>query len=188
MNGRSIKLATVAAVLCLLWVTSASTQNLIINGDFSSGLTGWTTTPTAPVTITYDGAVGNPAGSALFARNDSTPPVTANGNYLYQVIPVAIGQCYQINADWKGDLLNGGAGRNWAEVFISFASTASATPATIVYKKATDGGPNDVPMPWNWESVLLSPNDGTSPQDGVFIATDNFMVVGFNLGRPRPVE
>jgi len=54
---------------------------------------------------------------------------------------------------------------------------------TIRYKKATDGGPNDIPMPWDWESITASPDSskpGTS--NGVFTATGNYMTVAFNLG------
>ena len=169
----------VAAGICLLCVSSATAQNLIVNGDFATGdLTGWTTAVNASTTVTYDGTAGNPSGSALLTRNNTA--ASANGNYIYQVIPVTSGNQYKLDADWKGDLLNGGNGRNWAEVFVSFASSSLAIPADIEYKKATDGGPNEVPMPWNWESVLRSHDGG--PEDGIYTATDNYMVVGFNLG------
>ena len=96
----------IAALVCLLDVFSAAAQNLIVNGDFGIGdLTGWTTTPAAPATIIYDGGLGNPAGAATLARNDTT--ADANGNYLYQIVPVVIGQQYKLSADWQGDLLNG---------------------------------------------------------------------------------
>jgi hypothetical protein len=166
---------------CLLGAWTNAAGNLIVNGDFSTGdLTGWTTTLTAPATITPDASEGNPSGSALLARNDTA--ASANGNILLQAIPVTPGRQYKLTADWKGDLLNGGSGRNWAEVMVSFAADPSATPDRIVYKKATDGGPNALPMPWDWESILLSPVDGSAPLDGVFTATDNYMLVGFNLG------
>ena len=69
MNMRSITMVKVALV-CLLGISSGTAQNLIVNGDFGAGhLTGWTTTPTAPISITYDGGFGNPSGSALVENN-----------------------------------------------------------------------------------------------------------------------
>jgi pectate lyase len=183
MREKHTTLATVAAGVCLLCAFSTTAQNLIVNGDFGTGdLTGWTLTPAAPTTITYDIGTGNPSGAAALARNDST--ATANGNYLYQIIPVVNGQQYQLSAQWKGDLLNGGTGRNWAEVYINFTATNTPfVPGTIRYKKATDGGPNQIPMPWDWESITTSP-DGSNPgpADGVFTATGNYMTLAFNLG------
>jgi pectate lyase len=184
MNKLSLTLTMVAAGFCLLCASSINAQNLISNGDFSSGLTGWTVatnnTTTYATTITYDSGMGNPLGSALMNRVNTT--LADNSDYLYQVIPVSIGKSYQFNADWKGDLLNGGSGRNWAEVLIAFVPDVGAPAFTIQYKKATGGGPNEPAAPWNWESVLASPNSVTSPTNGIFIATDKYLVVGFNLG------
>jgi pectate lyase len=184
MNKRNLILATIATGACLFCTSGAKAQNLIVNGDFSSGLTGWivatNNTTTYETTITYDVGVGNPAGSALLDRVDTT--LADNSDYLYQVVPVMPGQSYQFNADWAGDLLNGGTGRNWAEVMIAFVPNAGSPTFTIQYKKATVGGPNAPTTPWDWESVLASPSDTSSPTNGVFTATDNYMVVAFNLG------
>ncbi len=148
---------------------------LVTNGDFATDLSGWTLTPTSPTTITWDN------GTALLARNDTTAAV--NGNYLYQIVPVVSGKQYQIAAQWKGDLLNGGTGRNWAEVYVGFGPSATTISGSIMYKKATDGGPNATPMPWGWESILLSPNTSpVGPADGIFTATDSYMTIAFNLG------
>lgn len=187
MNKGRLFLATVAAGTCLLCVSSATAQNLIVNGDFATDLSGWTTTPTAPVTITWS------AGTALLQRNDST--AAANGNYLYQIVPVTIGNSYQLSADWAGDLLNSGTGRNWAEVYINFgSSTASvdptSNPGTINYKRATDGGNSSNPYtlvsydnPWTSQNITNSPQSTTvGPVDGVFTATDSYMLLAFNLG------
>jgi pectate lyase len=182
-NNRMNKtIAILAATVCLLYLSSANAQNLIANGDFSSGLTGWTLQPGGVVqtTITYTNGVGNPPGSALLDRVSTA--LADNSDYLYQVIPVENGKSYQFNAEWKGDLLNGGTGRNWAEVLIAFVSNPGTPAFTIMYKKATAGGPNEPTAPWDWESVLASPNDTVSPTNGIFTATDNYMVVGFNLG------
>jgi len=171
-----------AAGLCLLLTMgTADAQNLVTNGDFASDLSGWTSTPNAPTTISFDGAEGVPAGSAALARNDTA--ASSNGNYLWQAVPVTNGAEYTLDADWKGDLLNGGSGRNWAEVAVEFNDTGVLTTpidSSILYKKATDGGPNDLPMPFDWESILASADGG--PADGVFTATGDFMIVAFNLG------
>jgi len=151
--------------------------NLITNGDFATSLSGWTTSIANPtqVQITWD------AGTAKLARtvSDATAP---NGNYLYQIIPVVNGNQYVLNAEWKGDLT--GTDRQWAEVYVGFvASGTSTSKGSIMYKKATYGGPNATPMPWDWESILLSPNTSPVPPDGgIFTATDSYMVVAFNLG------
>jgi len=159
MKKGNRNLVTVCPAVCLLCISSATGQNLIVNGDFSAGLAGWSSTPNGTTTIIHDAGLGNPAGSAALDRNDST--VQDNGNYLYQIVPVSNGSQYELSADWQGDLLNGGTGRNWAEVYINFGPSIASldptvNPGTILYKKATDGGPNDVPMPWIWEDITLT--------------------------------
>jgi pectate lyase len=183
VKKRNVTRVTVAAGVCLLCLSSATAQELIVNGDFGSGnLSGWTSTPVAPTSITYDAGTGNPSGSAFLARNNSA--ALANGNYLYQIIPVVNGAQYKLSAQWKGDLLNGGTGRNWAEVYVNFTdSNTTFSPGIIRYKKATDGGPNQTPMPWDWESIIASPDSSNpGPTNGVFTATGNYMTVAFNLG------
>lgn len=156
-----------SAVACLAGVACTPAQNLIVNGDLSAGnLLGWTITPNAPITITYDAGTGNPAGAAFLARNDST--AAANGNHLHQIIPVANGAQYKLSAQSKGDLLNGGTGRNWAEVYINFTDTDTTfVPGTIRYRKATDGGPNPTPMPCGWIEMKSEPVPVDTDNDGM---------------------
>jgi hypothetical protein len=191
------------AGLWLLGLCGINAQNLVTNGNFSTGdLTGWSTTisittPANPTTITYDSTKGNPVGSALLARNEVLN--APNANYLYQVIPVVVGQKYKLSADWAGDLLNGNTGRNWAEVYVNFAATAEAldlktavpqAPGIIYYKKATDGANSTNPItttpyvqPWTWEDITKSPTSATvGPVDGAFTATGAFMLIAFNVG------
>ena len=160
------------AILAAAWTGTPPVQELVVNGGFDTDLSGWTLTPNPPTTITWDN------GTALLARNDATD--SSNGNYLYQNIPVVSGRQYKIEAQWKGDLLNGGTGRNWAEVFVGFQSSPTGMSGSIEYKKATDGGPNEYPQPWDWESILLSPDGG--PEDGIYTATNSYMTIAFNLG------
>ena len=156
------------------WMGSTSVvTELVINGNFTTDLSGWMITPNAPTTITWASS-----GTALLARNDATS--SSNSNYLYQNVAVESGKQYQFNAQWTGDLFNGGTGRNWAEVFIGFGSSPTAFAGSIMYKKATDGGPNENPQPWDWQSVLDSPDGG--PANGIFTATNSYMTIGFNLG------
>jgi hypothetical protein len=173
------------AAATLLCGSALFGNNLLSNGDFSSGnLDGWTVVANAPTTITYDAD----SGAALLHRNSSA--AASNANYLYQTVQVVVGRQYQVSAQWKGDLLNEGTGRNWAEVIVNFTATAPAPfspqPQTLFYKKRTDGSINDVPMPWNWQNIVESPNTETTiippPGDGVFTATAEFMTIAFNLG------
>lgn len=55
----------------------------------------------------------------------------------------------------------------------------TTNPGTIDYKVATDGGPND-PMPATWADITTAPNGG--PADGIYTATDEYMLAAFNLG------
>lgn len=186
MNRLPSPAATLLALTFL--VEPGAARNLVVNGDFSAGdLSGWSVTPNAPTTIAHDPNEGQPPGSAAIQRGEVTD--SSNANYLYQAIPVMPGRQYRFDARWKGDLFAGATGRNWAEVFVSFADSAAALPGTIVYKKASDGGPNEPPPAgWDWESVLLSPDHEGVPVDGVFTATDEFLVVGFNLGGRGPSD
>jgi PEP-CTERM motif len=149
------------------------------------------------VSIAYDGTAGNPSGSALLSINDNT--TAPNADYLYQIVPVTVGQQYQLNADWSGDLYNGSTGRNWAEVYLAFGPTAAALDPTsnnpgnntgnIQYKRATDGSNSSNPNtgttydnPWTWQSITDSPVGTSTPADGIFTASDNYMLLAFNLG------
>ena len=182
MTKRTLISISLSVVMVAGVAQNAHSQNLIVNGGFDTDLSGWTTTPTAPVTITWD------AGTAALARNDST--ASANANYLYQNVPVVNGMQYQLSADWAGDLLNGGTGRNWAEVYINFGASPLdplVAPGTIMYKRATDGGQSTSPVtglpfdnPWTSQDITLSYTDG--PADGIITATGDYMLVAFNLG------
>jgi pectate lyase len=153
--------------------------DLIANGGFATDLSGWSTSIANPtlVQITWD------AGTAKLARtvSNSTAP---NGNYLYQVIPVVSGRQYQIAAQWKGDLTTTSTDRQWAEVYVGFVATGTPTSmGSIMYKKSTYGGVNTPTAPWDWASILLSPNTSpVPPAGGLFTATDSYMVVAFNIG------
>jgi len=176
---------------CSLFVLAAANsqaQNLITNPGFDTDLSGWLIASGGvnQTTIGHDSSEGLPPGSAKLDRVISDE--FDNKDILYQLIPVQNGLQYNVDAQWKGDLLNGGTGRNWAEVMVTFLPTGDPIPNGadfpddwIQYKKATDGGPHTPPNGvFDWESILDSPDGG--PTDGWFTATDDWMLVGFNLG------
>lgn len=84
--------------------TGATAQNLIGSADISYSMSGWTITRIAWARISAAGAVRNPVGVELLARNDSRG--SANANSVYQDIPVVTGRKHQGNAPWKDDFLN----------------------------------------------------------------------------------
>jgi hypothetical protein len=169
--------------------------NVMENGNLAVDSSGWTYMATTGATglmhADYDLATGNPAGCEKLwvdAFDAST-----NGYRFGQVLRVNKGQKYKLTGDWKGDLtglLNdptyGSGSRNWAEVFVGFFETYPPTDdwGTIRYKKAIGGTAlNADPMPWDWQSILISP-DATNPgpADGVFTATGQYMTVSINVG------
>lgn len=175
----------------LLTAVGGQAQNLLTNPGFDSGdLSGWLLasdpTQSDQTEIAYDGGEGNPAGSALLDRVTSAE--FDNKDLIYQLVDVEVGSQYKVDADWMGDLLNGGDGRNWAEALVAFVPTGDPMPDGadfvddwIQYKRATDGDPNTpAGGTFGWESILDAPDGG--PADGVFTATDEWMVLAFNLG------
>lgn len=187
----------IGTCLCACYVAlaghSVQAMNLLANPNFDSDLSGWTaaygepTVGVAQTVISYSNTEGNGPGSASLDRVSSAE--FDNKDVLYQIVDIDPNGVYALDAEWKGDLLNGNTGRNWAEVIVKFepalptiADGSYFDDASIVYKKATDGGPNEPAGPFDWESILASPAGGSA--DGVFTAgaTDEFMVIGFNLG------
>ena len=168
----------------------SATVNLLTNGDFATDLDGWTlahpTGSTGTVTAVWDFTEGNPSGAARLDKTSST--AATNGHRFYQMIPVTTGKHYKLSAQWKGSL--GTVGTNWAEVYVGFVTsvpTSTTGWGSVMYKKQYPGSPKNIPAggTWDWEEITASMN-GTSPagglSDGVFLATDNYMLVSFNIG------
>lgn len=188
--------------------TGVARANLVVNGDFGAGLTGWSTfygdTGTTPTganqsQISADAAVGNPLPSAKLDRVITT--AFDNKDFIYQLIPVSNGEQYVLDADWRGDLQGTGGtatnARNWAEVYVAFfpsgttiTDAAQLPDAQIRYKKRWDvaGGSGTLNVDqsgiFDWESILSSPDTSAvpGPTDGTFTASDELMLVGFNIG------
>ncbi len=187
--------AIVSVSLLLASSEISNAQNLVTNGDFGTGdLSGWLIANgrTDQTEISYDGANGLPTGSAFLNR--TAPPLEAdNRDLLYQFVDVEIGESYTFDAQWKGDLY--GDDRSWAEIWVGFVETNDPIPDGDAhdtsfrrYKKASFGGPNDpfdndpVDGAWDWESVLLSPDGDKPPEDDIYVADNEFMMVSFLLG------
>jgi len=180
------------AVLAASWgMIPAEPLNLITNGTFDDNIAGWQFLPPVAtdgiVTASFDASDGNPAGSALV--NADTTLAATNSSRFYQVIPVEAGREYRLSGEWMGDI-KGTVGtvpstRNWAEIYVTFVTDGSAVPTSwggIMYKKAfgvanQNIGPTGA---WSWEPITASVADG--PADGVFTASDDYMVVAVNLG------
>jgi len=180
------------AVLAVLWgANPPEPSDAVNNGTFDTDTAGWEFLPPVAtdgiVTASFDAMDGSPAGSALISA-DTTLAAT-NSARFYQIIPVEVGRQYKLSGDWMGDI-KGTVGtvtnaRNWAEIYVTFVTDGSAVPTSwgsIMYKKAfgvanQNIGPTGA---WSWEPITASVADG--PADGVFTATDDYMVVAVNLG------
>lgn len=150
---------------------------IITNGDFTSDLTGWILVhpagSTGTMTAVWDGTAGSPAGSVKIAKSAGA----VSGHKFYQVIPVTNGSHYRVTAQWKGSL---SGGTNSANVYVSFVSSPPPTSwGSAMYTKSSGT--------WDWENItialitlLASPDVGLA--DGVFKATDDYMVVAFDIG------
>jgi len=103
-------------ILCGLYLCSpANAQNLIANGDFEAGLTGWTQWNAPPTTFwngtwqhSNDCDIWVPTNGCPFAGSTSHAQKkgsTANNNAhggLLQTISVVAGETYTVSGQWSG--------------------------------------------------------------------------------------
>jgi len=168
------------AVALVGFLAAGASANLLVNGDFSAGLSGWTywNAPWGTVTVDTAGCPnpGNPEPSASHS--------TGHGSGgIYQVVAVAPGTVVTVDADWTGDLKDAG----WAEVMLFSPSAGediagridAGNAADIAYKKDSWG--MNPPTAWDWEPASLSPhpsgNGGT-----ITVGADGLVVVATKLG------
>ncbi|MBN1788403.1 MAG: Ig-like domain-containing protein [Sedimentisphaerales bacterium] len=175
------------------WMVSRVKTEDINNGTFDTELDPWALVDAEGVqgtmTVTFDGSYGQPAGSALIQAD--TTGTAVNHHRFYQVIPVIVGDRYKFSGQWSGALYdpNSTTRRNWAEVFVGFSPDDTPSEwGTIMYKKRfiSVGSSSNVNFDpnsdgtWEWEEITDSPEAG--PADGLFVASQPYMVVSFNLG------
>jgi uncharacterized repeat protein (TIGR03803 family)/probable HAF family extracellular repeat protein len=166
------------------------TNDIAVNGTFTDGIAGWTAIDMAAATGTlmadWDAPFGNPPGAAYLMCDLSGGDV--DGHFLCQVLPVTPGNRYKLSGQWTGDMtIVAGTETTWANIVVTFeAGTDPAgwhltEPDALMYRKALGStlqniDPNGI---WGWEEFTSSPASG--PADGIFTATDNYMVVAFSL-------
>lgn len=127
-----------AAVLGVLtFAASAHAQNLVVNGDFEGGFSGWTTWSVSNgfwngVWIqSNDCDIWVPtvcplAGAVSHAQKKGSGAGNAHGG-LFQVIDVTPGQRYRVTGQWSGGVTGNAAGNaTWWEVVV-FDGVVDAT-------------------------------------------------------------
>lgn len=135
------------ATALLTLSAGASAQNLIVNGGFESGFSGWSTWDTHEVGFSpwlRDGTCvlwGIPPaaciseGSAIYAQRNATYGRARGG--IYQIIPVLPGRQYRISGVWSGNFRpNAISNMSW---WTLVAMEGEAQPAMI-------------DPPWGYES------------------------------------
>jgi hypothetical protein len=181
------------AVLASSWGEVPTPQALMTNGDFSANISGWQFLPPPAtegiVTASFDAVAGNPAGSARLNCDTTTAAVNSSSRF-YQIIPVTAGRSYKLSGEWMGSI-KGNVGtvtntRNWVEIYVTFVTDGSVEPTSwgsIMYKKAFGIANMNIPASgaWAWEPITSSCPGNNGPADGVFTATDDYMVVSVNL-------
>jgi hypothetical protein len=183
-------------ILANEWLRPRLETELIVNGTFDSELAPWQDVNAIGaigiMTATFDGSIGLPPGSAALDANASTTAV--NHHRFYQAFPVTIGSKYMLSGKWSGSLADPAysSWNDWIEVYIGFNSTATPSSwGSKMYRKLFRGVGNsgninfapDSNGTWEWEDITDSQNTNPAPpEDNIFTASQNYMVVAFNLG------
>jgi hypothetical protein len=181
------------AALASIWGAAPTIEDILTNGAFDTSISDWQFLPPivteGVAAASFDPASGNPAGSALITAD--TTAAALNSSRFYQIMPVTPGRQYRLAGDWQGSI-KGTVGtvtnaRNWVEVYVTFVPDGLTTPTSwgsIMYKKAFGVANMNIAASgaWAWEPITASCPGNSGPADGVFTATDDYMVVAFNLG------
>jgi len=97
-NSRAISRRLRGAFAALLLFPIAASANLIVNGDFATGLSGWTPS-VACFAVAYSSSTGNPAGSALL---NQCGEATADPSVTQSVSGLSVGATYDLS--WENRL------------------------------------------------------------------------------------
>ncbi len=215
--GPAMTLRLFRILLCstLLAAVPVNAQNLLSNGDFEAGLTGWTIW-SAPVGFwddnwlhTNDCDIWVPTNGCPYAGTTSHAQKKGSGSGntlggIYQTISVVAGQTYQVSGQWSGGVHANttGNGTFWrVEVYDGVPTEAQMdagpTPQdTLIALKEENDLPPGSNSQFQWESFAGS---FTAPSDTVTLVLkagsyytfeaaayhDNLVVE--ELGPPAPV-
>lgn len=177
------------AILALLLVAApAFAANLVVNGTFDNGETGWTR---------WSASWGGGTEYAIMAADGQPAPalrtriVAGAGSYgVYQKIQGAAASTYTVSADWFGNI---GVG-SWAEIMFFRVNPTTITDDAIV-TRINNGAATDIafkkdswgqnladPWTWAWQSASLSLANGGN---GGVVNTNNnatMLVVALKFG------
>ncbi len=170
--------------------------NLLANGDFESGSTGW---------ATWRASWG---GAEAWDFN-STEPGAIDGKCLhltsggasfgvYQQVAVTPGKTYRVDAYWKGKKLSPNGGDNWYEVLLLDGSwdygQADGNPNVAPYDDPSEPVFNEMygydshtysmtaDFGWEWTHDLNATPIDTINRDGLRVASGNVMTVVLKAG------
>jgi hypothetical protein len=169
----------VLVLLALLAIVPAASASVLVNGDFSAGVTGWTQ---------WRAPWGSTENWGVTTSGPTQPEGTLSGGGgqgsfgWYQVVAIPAGTLVSVTADWKGNI--GGAG--WAEIDLYSDSNAGANwggradvgnANDIAFKKDSWG--MNPPTTWGWQPAALSPHP--SGNGGVVLSA-GYVCVAVKLG------
>ncbi len=187
--SKYIQLALVVAVAALS-ITPAC-ANLLMNGTFENGLTGWSSWQSSwsggnTATVTAEAGYGGGNGLKLSITSVAWAPGASFG--VYQQVSVTPGQTYKLDGMWKG--MNGSG--NWFEIILidgAFNVDQADDPAVVFNNVVTGYDSNaafgyPAPASFGWQSFASTYNQEVSPyiSNGTRTATGNTMTVVLKIG------
>lgn len=201
---RMIGVAAVVFALSSMCVSEVYAQNLVDNGGFESGATGWTEwdSPPWPVGWTTDvflhtyytdcvGAIFIPGSRCVYAGSRSYRQERGTNNIhggIYQVIDVVPGEKYEVSGYWSGGVggdVNNNNDVAWFEV-TAYQGTVGADiidaaprPQDIIIAKKEYTGLSGT-VEFDWEPFSASPWAGG---DGTFVAEGSTVTLAIKVGK-----
>jgi hypothetical protein len=165
--------ALVCAVALLAIVSTASASNMLVNGDFSAGETGWTR---------WNSGWGGPFSWDASAGVGNLQ--TSGGSFgWWQAITTVPGESYTITADWRG-----AGSSNWSEILFfnddgrSMLDQLDAPHNSSIITKVDGWGMNGG-MPFGWAPATNGAYWYPSgPNTNTVVATGTTMFVGLKTG------